>query len=460
MILKVKETLDKLNMIKAGEHVVIGVSGGADSVALLLNLVEYQKYVNFTITVVHVNHMIRQDAANDAKFVEALCRELNLAYKLYEINIPEISKKLHMSEEEAGRKFRYDVMREQNPDKIAVGHHMDDLVETVLLNICRGSGIHGISGISPVNGIIIRPFLYVSREEIEDYLASINKSYCIDSTNLADDYLRNRIRHNVIPLLNNSINPNSSKHIANIASDMLEVNNYINKQVELEFNRVCNCCGKGDISGAVIDKIEFSKLDNIIKKEILLKAFERLTPHRKDITRKHIDSIIGISEAHGEKHLLMPYGLEVISSYNEITLKKRSKVAHNDDICIEIDDTNKLYKISEDCCFTIKKYPYDGGLIFEDIKYTKRLDYDKIKCSLVIRTRLPGDYIIVNDNGSRKSLKEYFINEKIPKEKRDKILLLADGNHILWIIGYRISAGYKINKDTKNIVEVEIKYKK
>lgn len=460
MILKAKDTIEKFNMINPGEHVVVGVSGGADSVALLLNLVEYQSYVNYTITVVHINHLIRDDAKSDAKYVEKLCHELNLPYLLYEIDIKALSKNLHMSEEEAGRKARYDAMFKQNPDKIAVGHHMDDLAETVILNMCRGSGIHGISGISPVNGNIIRPFIYITRKEIEKYLDNCKRSFCTDSTNLADEYARNRIRHNVLPLLNETINSNSVKHIANLANDMQEVRMYINKQVDCEFEKISQYQIKDGKKEVIFDKSGFNSLDSIIKREIILKAFEKLTAHRKDITRNHINSIIKIFDSYGEKYLLLPYNLELISSYNDVKLKERIQIENDNKaaINIRISDENNVYRIAENQKLIVKHYPFDGSMIFEDIKYTKRLDYDKIKCSLVLRNRQPGDYIIVNDNGSKKSLKEYFINEKIPRNERDKVLLLADGSHILWIIGYRISAGCKIKKDTRNIIEVSIEF--
>ena len=456
MIAKVRETIEQFHMINEGEHVVVGVSGGADSVALLINLIKYRALVNFKITVVHINHMIRQDASDDADYVRELCNKYNVDFKLYEIDIPVMSKECHLSSEEAGRIARYNAMREQKPNKIAVGHHMDDLAETVMLNMCRGTGIHGMTGISPINDDIIRPLLYVSRNEIEEYLNCQGIRYCTDSTNLEEDYVRNRIRRRIFPYLIDNINSRSIYHIAEMANDMLDIEEYINKQTEIEFANVCEIFA----DEIVVNKEYFAALENIIKREILLVAFEKLTPHRKDISRKHVESIIQIAGASGEKYLYLPYGLEAISSYDKLILRKK-RISDNRVVNVDVEFENGQfsYDLSEESYIEAKIYENSSEVTIEDITYTKILDYDKIRCSPKLRNRIQGDYLTVDDNGKKKSLKEYFINEKIPREERDKILLLADGQHIIWAIGYRISSEYKVTDKTKRILEISLKNK-
>lgn len=455
MLDRVKETLTQFNMIARGDLVVAGVSGGADSVALLLNLCEYSKILEFELKVVHVNHLIREDAAEDAEFVRNLCEQHGIDYHLFEIDVEKMAEDMHLTTEEAGRSARYNAMRSLKPDKIAVGHHRDDQAETVLLNMCRGTGLHGMKGISPVQNEIIRPLLFVSREEIEQYLEELCQPYQTDSTNLTTDYVRNRLRHKVIPYLNDEINEKAVTHIAEMASDMWELEKYIEESVESLFSRLC----KLDIKrGEVCISIEeLMKQSPYIRRELMLRVLEELTPKRKDITRTHVNIILGLCESNGEKRADLPYELQAVKSYGNLIIRKRKKEEQKE-LSIEITremltEKTEVYT-DKGMLIRFRVFENDGSMTIDDNKYTKWLDYDKINCSLVVRNRLEGDYLTINDMGQKKSLKDYMINEKIPHEDRDEVVLLADGNHIMWVIGHRISAEYKISENTKNILEV------
>lgn len=457
MLKKVKDTLSQFNMISSGEIVVAGVSGGADSVALFYNLCEYRKIVDFELKVVHVNHLIRDDAADDAIFVEELCKQNNVEYHLFEINIEKMAEEEHLSTEEAGRIARYKAMRGLKADHIAVGHHRDDQAETVLLNMCRGTGLHGMKGIAPIQGDIIRPLLFVSRDEIEKYLETKNQSFHIDSTNLTTDYVRNRLRHIIIPDLKKEINEKADVHIAELATDMCELEQYISELVNSEYQKLCKpdkACDEIQISIAGLESLNI-----YMRRELVLRMMEELTPRRKDITRTHIGLILDLCNSDGSKSIDLPYNLEVVKIYDNLVIRKR-KEKQKKDIYIELTDElikkESSLKIGKSTVLKMRVYDKVTDFVPSDNKYTKCLDYDKINCSLVVRNRREGDFLVVSDKGSKKSLKDYMINEKIPREERDNILLIADGNQIMWVIGYRIGATYKVTDKTKRILEINV----
>ena len=464
MLEVVHSTLRQFHMIAPGDRVVVGVSGGADSVALFLHLCEYQKEVDFTLEVVHVNHLIRDDAAADADFVKTLSDDRGINYHLFEVDVCKEAERLHLSTEEAGRKIRYEAMRSLGPTKIAVGHHSDDLAETVLLNLCRGTGIHGMAGIAPVWDDIIRPLLFVTRDDIEAYLDKLCQPYRTDSTILSDDYTRNKIRLNILPYLNREINDKTSEHIVNMAQDMMEIESLVDGITSKALRDICII--NKDKKEIRIDKNGLHNLDNYIRRELLLRALEELTPKRKDITRTHIQSIIDITDKSGEKRISLPYDLEAVSSYDRLII--RQKKSGNLDPAGTVGDYSFTLDISPDSsrqvsvtlpdgrALSARIFAYDKGLSYPEDRCTKWLDYDKINESVTLRYRRTGDYLMVSDSMQRKPLKDYMINEKIPKEDRDKLPVVTDGSHVMWVPGYRISAYYKLSEQTKTIIELKI----
>ncbi len=464
MLKVVLSTLRQLHMITPGDRVVVGVSGGADSVALLLHLYEYQKEVDFTLDVVHVNHLIREDAALDAEFVRGLCESRGINFHLFEVDVVSEAARLHMSTEEAGRKIRYDAMRSLQPTKIAVGHHSDDLSETVLLNLCRGTGIHGMAGIAPVWEDIIRPLLFVSRDEIEEYLNELCQPYRTDSTNLTDDYTRNKLRLNVLPYLTREINDKTREHIVNLSQDMAELESLLDTLTTKAINDICDI--NIDDKTVKIDQNGLHNLEQIVRRELILKALELLTPRRKDITRAHVEAILEITDKPGYKRISLPYNLEAVSAYDTLIIREKSPDADTEgtmpyegilmDITPDSSHNITTVNLPDGRVVSARIFPYEKGEGYPEGECTKWFDYDKIEESVLLRYRRAGDYLTVNDSLQRKSLKDYMINEKIPKEERDKMVLLADGEHVIWLPGYRISAYFKVSETTKYILEISI----
>lgn len=466
MISKVTAFIEEYGMIDAHDLVAAGVSGGADSLCLLFMLLEYRKKVPFDLIVVHVNHGIREEATADADFVSRLCKKEKLAFYLVEENVKELAKEEHLSEEEAGRKVRYAAFENalkiynekgERRCKIAVAHHAADSAETLLFHLFRGTGVYGLSGILPVNDRVIRPLLTCSREEIEAYLTQKGQDWCMDSTNEEDTYSRNKIRHHILGYAKEHINEKAIQHVAGAALQMVALRQYLEGEVQKMANRIATI-GKEEIETKIESLKEYAPF---LQEQYWLWVLSYLSPGRKDITSKHVKAIGELVEKTGSKRLDLPGNLVAVKEYDLLriaVIKENSK-----DLFSETQDREIL--IQEE-----GNYPLPDGSILEisyitpvqwdeieENKYTKYLDYDKIDTCLKARFRQSGDYLCINDSNQKKTLKEYFIQEKIPVSKRCEIPLIADGNHILWIVGYRISAYYKVTKETKKIVKITIR---
>ena len=473
MLRKVTEFVEKYNMIEEGDLVAAGVSGGADSLCLLFMLLELQKKISFDLVVVHVNHMIREEAGSEAEFVKNICEKENIPFYLQEAAIKDLAKKEKISEEEAGRKVRYQAFNEalkiygkekHGKEKIAVAHHQGDSAETLLFHLFRGTGVWGMAGILPVNNKIIRPLLCCSRQEIEEYLRGQEKKWCIDITNEEDLYTRNKIRHHILPYAEEQINEKATEHLAQAALQMAELRNYLEIETKKVINEV-KIERKGEW-GISIDKL--MNYPAFMQNQCVLWFLNEKMPGRRDITAEHIQAVCKLFQKDGSKKLDLPGKLEVVKEYGTLWIKqKKEKVSveksktqncmqeEKNFLEISLEKSQKYILKNKDVLEItfINKEDFRG---IEEKKYTKYLDYDKINNCLKLRFRQSGDYLVINEQGQKKLLKEYFIHEKIPAGFRDEIPLVAEENHILWIIGYRISAYYKVTDKTKKIIQMKL----
>lgn len=456
MLKVVEDYMEKYHMIETGDTVVVGVSGGADSVCLLLLLHEYQSKKEFKIAVVHMNHMIRTNAKNDADYVKQICDNLQIPFFLYEKDIVGMAKDKGISTEEAGRDARYEAFNEVlaslgGKGKIAVAHNRNDCAETVLFNLFRGTGLTGLSGILPVRDNIIRPVLCLSREQIERYLKRHQFLWCIDSTNKENTYTRNKIRNIIIPYAEKEICKNSADHIARTAGELAEIREYFERQTKIAVNETVTM-KQDEVSIHVYD---FLKLENLMQKQVLLYCMEKITLGRKDIGMKHILDIQTLFQKDGSKQIDLPYQLEAVKQYDNVIIRNRKKRVDNS-FYQEVNVPGKIFlpsgKVME---FTI--FPSQKDENIPEKTYTKWFDYDKILHCLVLRNRKTGDFLTINELMSKKKVKDYLIQEKVPRDERDDLLLLTDGSHILWVLGLRISEYYKVTNETKRILQVMIR---
>lgn len=443
MYQKVKAYVKKWHMLQKEDGVIAGISGGADSVCLLFMLLKLQKELGFALMAVHVNHGIRgAEAERDEAYVKRLCRQWNVRLKVYRENVPAYAKEHGMTEEEAGRDIRRTcfckVLKEWGGTKIALAHHENDNVETLLWNLCRGTGIRGLGGIAPVNDVWIRPLLCVKRREIESYLKKRGISYCTDTTNADRRYMRNRIRMDVIPYLEDCVNTESVSHMGKTMERMYELEQYILEEVG-QYKESCTGWKNGR---RIIRQTEYTKIPKALRDNVLHAILCETAGRRKDIEEVHVQMLRDLFTKQVGKKIDLPYGVTAIRTYEGVRFEKNIPEASY------AGDENELFSIR-----VFDREP--GNVTFPEKIYTKWFDYDIIKNTVKIRHRIAGDSIVINRYGGRKKLKQYFTDQKVPQEDRDKIWIAADGDEVLWIVGYRQSQKYQITEKTTKILEIQ-----
>ena len=459
VIKTVESYMEQHHMVEEGDVIVAGVSGGADSVCLFSILKEYCAKKGATLVVVHVNHGIREEAAKDAEFVRNLCQLAGVEYHLFCEDIPSYAKERGIGTEEAGRQARYEAfeqirVRFGNRGKIAVAHNRNDQAETMLFHLLRGSGVTGLSGIMPVREHIIRPLLCVERKEIENYLAQKGIKWCIDSTNEENTYTRNKLRNVVFPYVEKEVCEQSIRHVANAAEEMAQVRSFLEELT-------------AEAEKTVLEKTEelvyikrdaFLKQHEVIRKQLLLRALAYLVPSRKDFGAVHVKDILTLFEKNSGKQIQLPYGLCAMREFDKIVIRVRVQDEVGQ-VRIPVTIPGRI-EFEEGEIMEFSLLPAENYREIPQKKYTKWFDYGKIIHCLVLRNRQSGDYLTITEGGGRKTIKEYFIEEKVPRLERENKLLLADDKHILWVIGMRISEAYKVTEQTKTILQVTIKHTK
>ena len=456
---EVQEFIRKQNMIVEGDCVVAGVSGGADSVCLFFELLEFQKQCPFTLKVVHVEHGIRgAESLADAEFVEKLCEEYQIPFQLFSCDIKNIAKERGLTVEEAGRRIRYEAFgkafQKEKNGKIAVAHNLDDQAETILMNLARGSGLRGLGGIRPVRGNVIRPLLHTTRKQIEEELNGRGISWRTDATNLETEYTRNRVRLEILPLLQQHVNGQAALHIAEAGMRLQRAEDYLQNETERLAGQYVKI-GKEEVR---LRRDGLRKQEKLMQEYLIRYCLGRLVEGQKDIGQVHMDALCALAAGENGKSLDLPGNVRAINKNENLVFEKKSRIRER--LSGSSDKEERLLEIPGVVQWgafriTAEILPYSGQIIPEK-KYTKWFDYDTINCVPAIRTRRSGDYLRVCADGGRKSLKKYLIDEKILREERDRLPLLADGGHIMWVIGYRISEGYKVSEHTKRILQIQI----
>ncbi len=461
MLKKVKIFIEKYHMIEQGDRILAGVSGGADSVCLLLLLAELQEIMGFSLSAVHVEHGIRgEESLEDAAFTESLCRSMGIPFRRYTVDAAAYSEETGKSLEEAARELRYDCFRKaaaaEHGAKAAVAHHGDDSAETMLFHLARGTGIRGLGGIAPVvrmeNLQVIRPLLCLTRREIEEWLEDREQPFCTDATNADINYSRNRIRSRVLPGMK-EVNVRAVAHMANTAEQLREICSYLDEAALLAGQGAYEMTESGRrirISGEA-----FRKLHPVLQKTLLHQLLGKLAGSRKDITSRHVEQVRELFFAGTGRQISLPYGITADQTYGIVNLFFEQEESALVPACRMLEIPGDTF-CDNDMEFHTEILEFDGD--FEKIpekRYTKWFDYDKIKNTVWLRTRQPGDYFQSDREGSHKKLKRYFIDEKIPAGDRSRILLLAEKNHVLWVVGYRISEAYKVDDRTRKVLCVQ-----
>ena len=556
--------MKRYHMIPENKNIVVGLSGGADSVCLLYVLAALRKKLGLQLCAVHVHHGLRGvEADADEAYVRDICRAWDVPLKAMRIDAAALAKQWGIGCEEAGRRARYEIFEECLQEMggcrgaIAVAHHRDDCAETLLFHMFRGTGLDGMAGIRPVRktereSMIIRPLLEIGKTEIESFLQEKGISWRIDSTNTGEDYTRNRIRNRVLPYAEKEICSGAGAHLAKEAQLLAETADFVRSctRQALERCRVeaddlkANACGieivehvgrrEGTAEYKRYDKQTIIKLniellqreDIFLQKQCVRECLLEIGTGR-DLTAAHIEAVrhlVGTDCQSGRKLRIPACQLEVERQFGLLVFRRLERqqdaLPEQQDASPEQQDASleQRFDRGRQVGFQTPELPLPehsselhvpgmgvvsvrylqrdeltageknaaaggkntvagkknaaageknaaageessaaAGAFLKNIpqkKYTKWLDYDKIIQSVVFRTRRSGDYLTIDDNFSKKSLKKYMIEEKIPANERNSMLVLADGNHIIWVPGGRISTYYRVTEQTKVILEV------
>lgn len=421
----VKAYILKYNMIEKGDTIWVALSGGSDSVCLLHVLQKLSKELELSIKAIHINHQIRpKEAMNDQMFCEELCKKLDIPFILKSINVKDYQKKHKMTLEQAGRNVRYEIFSSLD-GKVALGHHQDDQVETIIMNLLRGTSGDGLMGIKPVNGKYIRPLLDITKKDILIYLDKHNLTYQTDSTNLANQFSRNAIRNRVLPLFDEVMKKDVKSNILSL-SDLISIDmDYLNQQASKEAKMIL----VKNNNLVLIDNNKLSILNKAVSSRVLRQAIILFKGNVIDVEAIHIEQLLKIChENQTGKGMDLPGQISVLVQFGYTyiyTPKELKKIDYELKIPGEvfIKEKNLFYiaSICED--YNIEKNESNCFCFF----------YNNIKEPLHIRSRQDGDLIYPAKGNGRKKLKKYYIDKKIDRFKRNDLLLITEGNNILYI---------------------------
>lgn len=441
-------------MIDANEKIVVGVSGGADSLCLLHVLWSISNKYAITLIAVHLNHCFRgMEAEADAEFVRAFCQSHKIKSYIETFNVPKYIKETGLSPEEAGREIRYKLFEQirvkENAHKIAVAQNQNDNVETIVMRFIRGTGIEGLKGIESVRDNIIRPILDIQRSSIEEYCIDNQLKPRIDKTNLEPIYQRNKIRLELLPYVKDNFNTNINMAMIRLSEIAKEENDFIEEQTADKLI---------DIANIKTDKISFEKQKILqchiaIQKRLIRMSIMKIVGTLNGFEQKHIESVLHLCTKNTGSAVILPQKLKAYISYNNLILTK--VIEKQDKKCYYslIYDKDQIFK-EENVLIKTSIKSIEEISLENSNPYRIFIDYSKISNELKLRNRQQGDvFSPIGMKGSKK-LKDYFIDEKIPKESRDNIYLVADDKQIVWIIGNRISERYKISSTTKEVLEI------
>lgn len=418
---KVLKTVKKYNMLSKGDRVLIGVSGGADSIALLEFFVSVKEKYDLDICVAHIEHGIRgEDSVNDAEFVENYCKKLGVNFYLKTIDAPNLAKKAKMGVEEYSRMARYDFFNTIECDKIATAHNLTDNIETLLFRLARGTGLKGACSIPAVRGKIIRPFIEVSSGEIRKWCNDNNIPYRVDCTNSDSAYSRNLIRLEILPLFE-KLNANYQDNIENFISDVNEDYAFIDDYVKSIYPKI--------VKNNEIDLQKLNELDLSIKKRILIMFFDE---NGYSLNRIHLQSVIDITLKSGKSQI--KENVFAISAKGKIRLAKFNDLNKKDEF------VTKILNIDE----------------FKDKNIDFYCDCDKIVGNIIIRAKQAGDRIKPAGRNVSKTLKKLLNESAYPIKKRDKKIVVCDDFGIVGVIGLCADERVKVDCNTAKILTIKL----
>lgn len=460
--LKFKTAIRKFRMLEPGDVVVVGVSGGPDSTALAYLLWRFREEFQIKLYLAHLHHGLRgREADEDVALVEALASQLNLPLTVRRIAVGEMAKTEGLSVEAAGRAARYqffaEIAQQVGATKIALGHTADDTVETVLMWLIRGAGRKGLAGIPPYReGKIIRPLILAFRKETESYCRENNLPFAIDKTNLNQVYLRNRIRWELLPLLEKRYNPRIRQKILEMAEIFREEEEFLEGLTAEKSRRAILAAEE---KTRVIDGVYLTSLHPAMQRRVLRHLIKELGPDPGFNKTEEVRLLV-IEKRTG--HVVeLPGGLQARWRYGRLYLEPEHTLQK-----LWIQSEEVVLNVPGETVVPRKGWVVEATLVEgeDPFAWTKELngpwevllDWEKIKPPLLIRYRREGDRFIPLGLQSPKKLKDFFIDARIPLEERDQIPLLVDQEKILWVIPLRIDERVRISSGTHKMLRLKV----
>ncbi len=451
---KVKKTIERYSMFSPGDRVLVGVSGGPDSVCLLHILNRCRKEMALSLHVVHINHGIRKrESKREEKFVSHLAGRMDLPITVKSLDVPSYAREKRLTIEEAARDMRYSAFEQLagklNAKKIALGHTASDQVETVLMHLLRGSGPQGLSGIPPVrklgNSLVVRPLIEINREEILSYLKKNNLTFCLDSSNRKTEYFRNKVRLKLLPLLRKNYNENIDGALLRLSEILKEENAYWERVVERVLGKVVSW----EAEKILIDFRKFLRYNVIVQRRVLYRLFGGI------VSLSQIEAIRSLAQKSSQgKRIYLGKRFSVRKEGNFLIFSSSPERRFKKfNYPLRVPGKNEIEGLN----LTLNTRIVDFYPVSEKETNTAYFDVDKINFKkLLLRNRREGDRFRPFGLRGTKKLSDFFIDRKIPRRLRDRVPLLVEGEDILWVVGIRRADKARITEDTKKILEVRV----
>ena len=441
------------HMIQPEELVLVGVSGGVDSLALLYCLHALRHQLNCSLYVAHLDHGIRPDSAADAEFVRKQAHQLNLPISVERIDVPQLIRHHKLSAETAARNARYcyyeSVSKRVGATKVALGHHRGDQAETVLMHLLRGAGSTGLKGMLPVrDGKFIRPLLNFSRREIEGFITELGLQPRKDSTNRESNCLRNRIRLELIPLLEQSYNPNLQSTL-NQTAELLRVESDYLEEIAREAIEECRV--KSDAADEVVlNRQAFLQHHLAVRQRILRCAIGEISGEIRSFYFNHFAGMLKLIEGGSPNASLnLPDNLRLQRAYNQLIFHKSVTVPAKFEYEIAAPGSTNLPLLNARMVATVE---VSQPARLPDGRFQAVFDF--LQFPLKIRNRRDGDRFQPFGMKGSKKVKDFLIDSKVPRHERDRVPILVSGDEIVWVVGYRTSERFKVRSETNRCLSL------